>query len=91
MNAIKKRLQSLKIEKENAMDRADSCDQQAREANKREEILMDEVVKLEKKFLQMQQDLNTSRENLKKSNMRLEEREHSLLIASIFYFCILFY
>lgn len=86
MNAIKKRLQTLKVEKDVAIDRADVCDQQAREANKREELLRDEVLELGKKLSQMQHDLKISRDNLKKSNMSLQGKEHALLIASIFFF-----
>lgn len=81
MNAIKKRLQTLKIEKDLAMDKADTCDQQAREANKREEILRDEVRELGKKLAQMEHDLRASRSNLEKSNADLDEKERALLMV----------
>lgn len=71
----------LKIEKDQAIDRADICDQQAKDANKREEMLRDEVGELKKKLWQMQQDLNVSRGNLNKSNMTLEEKERSFLMV----------
>lgn len=86
MNAIKKRLQTLKIEKDLAMDKADLCDQQAREANKREEMLCDEVRELVKKLTQMKQDLRTSRANLEKSNSGLEQKERSLLMVGESFF-----
>ena len=37
MDAIKKKMQAMKLEKDNAMDRADTCEQQARDANLRAE------------------------------------------------------
>jgi len=37
MDAIKKKMQAMKAEKDNAMDRADTCEQQARDANLRAE------------------------------------------------------
>ena len=35
MEAIKKKMQAMKLEKDNAMDRADACEQQAKDANLR--------------------------------------------------------
>ncbi|KZC09244.1 PREDICTED: tropomyosin-2-like [Dufourea novaeangliae] len=75
MNAIKKRLQTLKIEKDLAMDRADMCDQQAKEANRREEKLKDEVRELAKKFAQMERDLELSKAQLDKSIRNLDQKE----------------
>ncbi len=37
MEAIKKKMQSMKLEKDTAMDRADTCEQQAKDANLRAE------------------------------------------------------
>ena len=37
MEAIKKKMQAMKLEKDTAMDRADACEQQSREANVRAE------------------------------------------------------
>jgi len=37
MEAIKKKMQSMKLEKDLAMDRADTCEQQAKDANLRAE------------------------------------------------------
>ena len=37
MDAIKKKMQAMKLEKENAMDRADAQEQKSREAEKRAE------------------------------------------------------
>lgn len=35
MDAIKKKMQAMKLEKDTAQDKADTCEQQAREANLR--------------------------------------------------------
>ena len=40
MDAIKKKMQAMKLEKDNAMDRADTCEQQSRDANLRAEKVM---------------------------------------------------
>lgn len=82
MNAIKKRLQMLKLEKDLAMDKADLCDQQAREANRREEKLRDEVHELAKKLMQMEHDLKVSKTQLIKSNKDLEMKERIYIVVS---------
>ena len=82
MNAIKKRLQTLKIEKDFALERADACDQQSKEANRREEKLMDEVRELAKKLMQMQQDLQSNKSQLVQSNLNLEKKEKAFLSVS---------
>ncbi|XP_011883529.1 PREDICTED: tropomyosin-2-like [Vollenhovia emeryi] len=81
MNAIKKRLQTLKLEKDLAMDRADLCDQQAKEANRKEEKLKDEVRELAKKLLQMEHDLEVSKAQLLKSNRDLEIKERIYIVT----------
>ena len=43
MDAIKKKMQAMKLEKDNAMDRADACEQQAKEAHLRAEKAEGEV------------------------------------------------
>lgn len=82
MNAIKKRLQTLKLEKDLAMDKADLCDQQAKEANRREEKLKDEVRELAKKLVQMEHDLEVSKIQLIKSNKNLEMKERVYIVVS---------
>ena len=81
MNAIKKKLQTLKIEKDLAIDRADACDQQAKEANRREERLRDQVDELRKKLTQMKSDLEVSRVQLGKSSASLECKEKAYLMV----------
>lgn len=82
MNAIKKRLQTLKLEKDLAIDRADLCDQQAKEANSRGEKLRDEVRELAKKLVQMEHDLKVSKAQLIKSNRDLEMKERIYIVVS---------
>jgi len=82
MNAIKKRLQTLKLEKDLALDKADLCDQQAKEANRREEKLRDEVRELTKKLVQMEHDLEVSKAQLVKSNRDLEIKERIYIVVS---------
>lgn len=81
MNAIKKRLQTLKAEKDLAMEKADLCDQQVKEANKREETLRDEVRELDKKLAAMEHDLETKKALLEKSIEELEEKERIHLMV----------
>ncbi|KYM89647.1 Tropomyosin-2 [Atta colombica] len=81
MNAIKKRLQMLKLEKDLAIDKADLCDQQAKEANRREEKLRDEVRELAKKLVQMEHDLEVSKAQLIKSNRNLEIKERVYIVT----------
>lgn len=82
MNAIKKRLQTLKLEKDLAMDKADLCDQQAKEADRREEKLRDEVRELAKKLVQMERDLKVSKIQLVKSNRNLVMKERVYIVVS---------
>lgn len=82
MNAIKKQLQMLKLEKDLAMDKADLCDQQAKEANRKEEKLRDEVRELAKKLMQMEHDLKVSKAQLIKSNKGLEMKERIYIVVS---------
>ena len=82
MNAIKKRLQTLKIEKDLAIEKADACDQQSKEAKRKEEKLMDEVRQLSKKLSQMQQDLELNKTQLVQSNFNLDRKEKALMSVS---------
>lgn len=82
MNAIKKQLQTLKLEKDLAIDKADLCDQQAKEANRKEEKLKDEVRELAKKLAQMEHDLEVSKAQLVKSNKDLETKERIYIVVS---------
>merc|ERR1712184_222411 len=78
MDAIKKKMQAMKLEKDNAMDRADACEQQAKDANLRAERAEEEVRELQKKMQQLENDLDQTQEKLMNANQRLEEKEKAL-------------
>merc|ERR1712107_752873 len=74
MDAIKKKMQAMKLEKDNAMDRADACEQQAKDANLRAERAEEEVRELQKKMQQLENDLDQTQEKLMNANQRLGRR-----------------
>ena len=78
MDAIKKKMQAMKLEKDNAVDKADTCENQAKDANARADKLKEEVRDLEKKLVQVEADLISSKEQLEKANQELEEKEKLL-------------
>lgn len=52
MDAIKKKMQAMKLEKDNAMDKADTCEQQARDANLRaEKVRLNQYIKIKKYYI----------------------------------------
>ena len=75
MDAIKKKMQAMKLEKDNAMDQADACEQKAKDANLRAEKAEEEVRDLQKKMQQLESDLDVTQEKLMNANQRLEEKE----------------
>jgi len=78
MDAIKKKMQSMKLEKDNAMDRADNMEQTARDANARADRAEEEVRNLQKKMQQIENDFDNCQEQLMAANTKLEEKEKSL-------------
>ena len=46
MEAIKKKMQAMKVEKDNAMDRADACEESSKAAKIRAEKAQEEVAEL---------------------------------------------
>merc|ERR1712226_1694810 len=78
MDAIKKKMQAMKLEKDNAMDRADACEQQAKDANLRAERAKEEVEALEKKMQQLEHELTQTQTNLDTATHNLEEKEKAL-------------
>merc|ERR1719450_294303 len=69
----------MKLEKDNAMDRADACEQQAKDANLRAEKAEEEVRDLQKKMQQLEADLDRRIQMLEED---LEKSEERLLIAT---------
>merc|ERR1711997_28003 len=78
MDAIKKKMQAMKLEKDNAMDRADACEQQAKDANLRAERAKEEVEALEKKMVQLENELvGNNLKSLEVSEEKANQREES--------------
>uniref|UniRef100_A0A182TNA1 Uncharacterized protein n=1 Tax=Anopheles melas TaxID=34690 RepID=A0A182TNA1_9DIPT len=78
MDAIKKKMQAMKLEKDNALDRALLCEQQARDANLRAEKAEEEARQLQKKIQAIENDLDVTQETLMQVNTKLEEKEKAL-------------
>ena len=81
MEAIKKKMQAMKLEKDNAMDAADVCEQKSKDANIRAEKAEEEVHELQKKMQQLESDLDVTQEKLLNASQKLEEKEKALLNA----------
>ncbi|XP_046987018.1 tropomyosin-like [Schistocerca americana] len=78
MDAIKKKMQAMKLEKDNALDRALLCEQQARDANLRAEKAEEEARALQKKIQTIENDLDQTQEQLGQVMAKLEEKEKAL-------------
>uniref|UniRef100_A0A1B0D929 Tropomyosin n=1 Tax=Phlebotomus papatasi TaxID=29031 RepID=A0A1B0D929_PHLPP len=78
MDAIKKKMQAMKLEKDNALDRALICEQQARDANLRAEKAEEEARNLQKKIQTVENDLDQTQEALTQVNTKLEEKNKNL-------------
>ena len=64
MDAIKKKMQAMKVEKDNAMDRSDACEQAAKDAKVRAAKAEEEVADLVKKAQQLEVELDKTKEEL---------------------------
>merc|ERR1711952_262589 len=74
-------MQAMKVEKDNAMDRADACEEGAKQAKVRAEKAEDEVAELLNKARQLETELDITSERLSIVTMQLEEKEKSLMAA----------
>merc|ERR1739846_190962 len=81
MEAIKKKMQAMKVEKDNAMDRADASEEGSKAARVRAEKAEEEVLELTNKARQLETELDVTSERLSIVTMQLEEKEKSLLAA----------
>merc|ERR1719284_1054977 len=70
----------MKVEKDNAMDRADACEEGCKQAKVRAEKA-EEVAELLNKARQLETELDITSERLSIVTMQLEEKEKSLLAA----------
>ena len=83
MDAIKKKMQAMKMEKDNAMDRSDVCEQSSKEARSRAGKAEEEVEELIKKSQQLEVELDKTKELLTTTTQKLEEKEKSLQAAEM--------
>ena len=83
MDAIKKKMQAMKVEKDNAMDRSDACEQAAKDAKVRAAKAEEEVADLVKKAQQLEVELDKTKEELLTTTQKLEEKEKALLASEL--------
>merc|ERR1712076_146915 len=74
MDAIKKKMQAMKVEKDNACDRADVCEEASKVAKVRAEKAEDEVAELVAKSRQLKTELDLTNERLVIVSLQLEEK-----------------
>merc|ERR1712172_438734 len=78
MEAIKKKMQAMKVEKDNACDRVDVCEEQCKAARLRASKAEDEVDELVTKARQLETELDLTGEKLGIATLLLEEKEKQL-------------
>merc|ERR1712077_132153 len=83
MDAIKKKMQAMKVEKDNAMDRTDVCEQAAKDAKVRAAKAEEEVAELVKKAQQLEVELDKTSEELLTTTEKLKEKENALSSAEL--------
>merc|ERR1712055_534195 len=81
MDAIKKKMQAMKVEKDNACDRCDVCEEASKVAKVRAAKAEDEVAELATKARQLETELDLTTKKLGIVSLQLEEKEKSLLAA----------
>merc|ERR1711892_1168995 len=81
MDAIKKKMQAMKVEKDNACDRTDVCEEASKVAKIRAGKAEDEVEELVTKSRQLETELDLTNEKFVIVSLQLEEKEKSLLAA----------
>ena len=83
MDAIKKKMQAMKVEKDNACDRSDQVEEASKAARLRAEKAEDEVAELNAKARQLETELDLTTERLGIVSLQLEEKEKSLMAAEL--------
>merc|ERR1712152_90281 len=76
-------MQAMKVEKDNAMDRSDACEQAAKDAKVRAAKAEEEVADLVKKSQQLEVELDKTKEELSLTTEKLKEKENNLLSAEL--------
>merc|ERR1712168_1024993 len=77
----KKKMQATKVEKDNACDRADQCEEASKAAKLRASKAEDEVSELAAKARQLETELDLCSERLVIVTLQLEEKEKALMAA----------
>merc|ERR1712001_570267 len=78
MEAIKKKMQAMKVEKDNACDQADVSEEKMKAARIRAQKGEDEVEELLIKSRQLETELDMTAERLSIATLQLEEKEKQL-------------
>merc|ERR1712128_191824 len=81
MEAIKKKMQSMKVEKDNACDRCDVAEEASKAAKVRADKAEDEVAELVAKSKQLETELDMTGERFGIVSLQLEEKGKTLLAA----------
>merc|ERR1711972_314361 len=82
MEAIKKKMQAMKVEKDNACDQADVSEEKMKAARIRAQKGEDEVAELELKSRQLETELDITAERLS-ITLQLEEKEKQLAATEL--------
>merc|ERR1712080_155372 len=83
MEAIKKKMQAMKVEKDNACDRVDVCEEACKAAKIRASKGEDEVEELMAKARQPETELDLTTEKFGFVSLQLEEKEKSLAASGL--------
>merc|ERR1712241_1270671 len=83
MEAIKKKMQAMKVEKDNAYDQADVSEEKMKAARIRAQKGEDEVEELLIKSRQLETELDVTTERLGIATLQLEEKEKQLAATGL--------
>merc|ERR1712154_533758 len=83
MEAIKKKMQAMKVEKDNACDQADVSEEKMKAARIRAQKGEDEVEELVIKSRQLETELDITAERLSIATLQLEEKEKQLAATEL--------
>merc|ERR1711942_504300 len=83
MEAIKKKMQAMKVEKDNACDRVDVCEEACKAARLRASKGEDEVDELMAKARQLETELDLTAERFAIVSLQLEEKEKALAASEL--------
>lgn len=84
MEAIKKKMQALKVEKDNATDKVEAMENVAREADNRVMKDNEELAALKNQLSKLESEYKVASELLDKTNATLETREKTLTAVNSF-------